>query len=73
MARARLRDRHQESLRRKLEVLKAEQAVATTSTADSIDVAPNTPASVKVASVGEADNSSASSPSHDEENTESDG
>lgn len=27
MARARLRDRHQESLRRKLEVLKAEQAV----------------------------------------------
>lgn len=27
MARARLRDRHQESLRRKLELLKAEQAV----------------------------------------------
>lgn len=27
MARARLRDRHQESLRRKLQVLKAEQAV----------------------------------------------
>ena len=27
MARARLRDRHQENLRRKLEVLKAEQAV----------------------------------------------
>lgn len=29
MARARLRDRHQENLRRKLEVLKAEQAVNT--------------------------------------------
>lgn len=28
MARARLRDRHQENLRRKLQVLKAEQAVA---------------------------------------------
>lgn len=30
MARARLRDRHQESLRRKLQVLKAEQAVVAT-------------------------------------------
>lgn len=32
MARARLRDRHQENLRQKLEVLKAEQAVASAST-----------------------------------------
>lgn len=35
MARARLRDRHQESLRRKLELLKAEQAVNITSTQES--------------------------------------
>ncbi|XP_022910176.2 splicing factor Cactin [Onthophagus taurus] len=36
MARARLRDRHQDSLRRKLEVLRAEQAVATTSTEENV-------------------------------------
>ncbi|KAF5291323.1 hypothetical protein FQA39_LY03474 [Lamprigera yunnana] len=34
MARARLRDRHQDNLRRKLQVLKAEQAVAASSTDD---------------------------------------
>lgn len=37
MARARLRDRHQESLRRKLQVLKAEQAVVATDVVESAD------------------------------------
>lgn len=72
MARARLRDRHQESLRRKLEVLKAEQAVATTSNVENTRNAPGTPVSVKANSIGEADHSG-SGVSQDEENSESEG
>lgn len=45
MARARLRDRHQESLRRKLELLKAEQAVNISAPHESLS-----------ASVGESSN-----------------
>ncbi|GJQ80795.1 putative conserved mid region of cactin [Trypoxylus dichotomus] len=73
MARARLRDRHQDSLRRKLEVLKAEQAVATTSTAETAGNAPRSPASVKPSSVGGEAEHSASGGSQDEENSESEG
>lgn len=73
MARARLRDRHQDSLRRKLEVLKAEQAVATTSTAEISEIAPNTPASVRENSPVREPEHSVSGASHDEEHSESEG
>lgn len=43
MARARLRDRHQESLRRKLQVLKAEQAVAVPTVSEAASSECSTP------------------------------
>lgn len=43
MARARLRDRHQDSLRRKLQVLKAEQAVAVPSVSEAASSECSTP------------------------------
>lgn len=43
MARARLRDRHQENLRKKLEVLIAEQGVARTESEAEGSQAPNEP------------------------------
>ena len=45
MARARLRDRHQDSLRRKLQVLKAEQAVTTPAPEESNAAAESHPPS----------------------------
>lgn len=43
MARARLRDRHQDNLRKKLQVLKAEQAVVTTAPQETHSSGSSTP------------------------------
>lgn len=71
MARARLRDRHQESLRRKLQVLKAEQAVAVPTVSEGASSECSTPRASSVSDKGHTDAEDAPSTSQTGDNAES--
>lgn len=55
MARARLRDRHQESLRRKLQVLKAEQAVVIPTVSEAASSECSTPKASSISDKAQTD------------------